>query len=452
MKTLGKGSATVAKWILTLAQEFLDSAPDALHLLVGVRVAAGSAKQNLCIDLMIVTDHALFVALEMNAKGRAQLTPTMAAQAIARQAQDNRLIDRQLPIYAFWLNNQQIGVQADGIPVLHNAHEVQQFMARATANGALLPPDQVTTLVEGLLRQDVDGQAHQFSPLRDLGQALRHWVALPSALDQKLQDQFHRPALFGRARPLLPADINRPLAKALLARDKLLEDADYKKVVPNIYIVELNPDNYAQHYKPIEKDVCERWQTKLLEVLDTTNRRLGRQVYKLSGPLQVQVRPGANLAPGEVRILSQIKPAADLPLPASPQPCLELIPEGRRWPLRLGRMTIGRDPQCDIYLEQPAIQQARLVSGRHAYLVVRNGKVRLFDGATDGEPSTNGTFVNGRRVGPEGQELHTTDTVILGALSPIAPRPDTPGAVSLRFHSACEPTGAARSTLLRGAP
>lgn len=449
MKTLGKGSATVEKWILVLAQELLDSSPDDFHLLVGVRLATDQAKQSLCIDLIIVTAHALFVALETTAKGRAKVTPEAVGHSIASQARDNQLIDQRLPIYAFWLNNQQAGIQADGIPVLHNAHEVQQFMARVPANGAPLLPAQVTTLAEGLLRTDVDGQAHHFSLLHDLGQTLRHWVALPSALDQKLQEQFHRPTLFGRAKPILPADVNRPLAKALLARDKMLEDADYKKVVPNLYIVELNADNYTQHYQPIEKDVCERWQAKLGEVLDTTNRRLGRQVYKLSGPLLVQVRPGANLAPGEVRILSQIRPAADLPPRTSQQPCLELLPQGRRWSLRPGRMTIGRDPQCDIYIEQPAIQQTRLVSGRHAYLVVRNGKVRLFDGATDGEPSTNGTFVNGRRVGPEGQELHADDSIILGALNPIAPCADTPGAVNLRFHVTCEPADAARSTLVR---
>ena len=79
----------------------------------------------------------------------------------------------------------------------------------------------------------------------------------------------------------------------MLARDKLLEDADYKKVVPNEYIVELNPDNYAQHYQPIEAELRQRWQAKLLEVLDTTNQRLGRPIYKLSGPLRVRIRASA---------------------------------------------------------------------------------------------------------------------------------------------------------------
>jgi hypothetical protein len=450
VNSLGKGSATVSKWVLELAQQLLEDFPDALHLLVGVKLVNPLAKGSLCFDLILVTDRAIFVAIEANAKQRPVVTPGTAAQVLAEQLQHAWMVSQQIPVYAFWLRNGTASERDNDAPICQNAHEVQQFMLRATASGAPFPNDKVVALVEGLLRQDVDAQSRRISPLRQLGQALRHWIELPGSLEQKLQEQFHRPLLFGHAGPLLPADVNRHLAKAMLARDRMLEDADYKKIVPNDYIVELNQDNYTRHYQPIETAVRERWQAILLEVLETANRRLGRQVYKLGGPVRVQVRPGANLAASEVRILAQITPATNLTATLSTFACLELTAQGRRWPLRSGRMTIGRDPQCDINVELPAVQQMRLVSGRHAYIVTRNGKFRLFDGATNGEPSTNGTFVNGRRVGAEGKELQDGDILILGTLNPIAPQADMSGAVSLRFQLNCEPSKSTGTLLKPG--
>jgi len=447
MNSLGKGSAPVSKRVLALAQQLLEDYPDVLHLLVGVRLAHAHAGESVCIDLILVTDSALFVAIEASPKGRALVTAGSAAQVLAEQVQHAWMGRQQLPVYAFWLENGTSPKRDDGAPVFHNAQEVQLFMLRATANGAPLSDDQIAVLVEGLLRQDVDARSRRFSLLHRLGQALRYWIELPGIFDQKLQEQFHRPLLFGRAGPLLPADVNRHLAKAMLTRDRMLEDADYKKVVPNDYIVELNQDNYARHYQPIEAELRQRWQEKLLETLDTANRRLGRQVYKLGGPVRVQMRPSASLAASEVRILAQIRPITDVTIALRQSACLELAAQGRRWSLQSGRTTIGRDPQCDVHFDLPAIQQTRLVSGRHAYIVARNGKYRLFDGATDGEPSTNGTFVNGRRVGLEGWALQDGDSVLLGALNPIMPQADTPGAVSLRFHLNCEPARSVEATL-----
>lgn len=320
-------------------------------------------------------------------------------------------------------------------------------MLRATASGITIPAEQLITLVESLLRQDVKTHARQFAPLRQLGQAVRHWIELPGSLDQKLQAYFQRLLRFGHAGPLLPADVSRHLAKAMLTRDRVIEDADYKKVVPNDYIVELNQDNYAPHYQPIEGELRQRWQAKLSEVLDTANRPLGRQVYKLGGPLRVQVRPRADLTASAVRILAQITPATDFTATLHQSACLELVPHAQRWSLRSGRTTIGRDPQCDIYLDLPAIQQNRLVSGRHASIVVRNGKYHLLDGATDGEPSINGTFVNGQRVEREGRVIQDGDMLILGALNPTAPEAETSGIVRLRFQLNCEPARAVEATV-----
>jgi len=80
----------------------------------------------------------------------------------------------------------------------------------------------------------------------------------------------------------------------------------------------------------------------------------------------------------------------------------------------------------------------RLVSGQHAYVHCLPEAYRLFDGAPNGLPSVNGTFVNGRPVPAGGQLLHDGDILILAAVRPLSPSLDTPGVVGMRFRARCE--------------
>jgi pSer/pThr/pTyr-binding forkhead associated (FHA) protein len=77
------------------------------------------------------------------------------------------------------------------------------------------------------------------------------------------------------------------------------------------------------------------------------------------------------------------------------------------------------------------------VSGQHAYLHCLPRAYRLFDGAPNGLPSINGTFVNGRPVPPGGHLLQDGDILILAAVRPQAPSLDTPGVAGLRFRALC---------------
>ena len=79
------------------------------------------------------------------------------------------------------------------------------------------------------------------------------------------------------------------------------------------------------------------------------------------------------------------------------------------------------------------MQEKRLVSSQHAYLQCQAGRYLLFDGAPNGKPSTNGTYVNGQRVPASGYLLQQGDLILLAAIKPAEPRPDTPGVVTLRF-------------------
>jgi predicted component of type VI protein secretion system len=114
--------------------------------------------------------------------------------------------------------------------------------------------------------------------------------------------------------------------------------------------------------------------------------------------------------------------------------CLEVLPGGQRWALHPGVVTIGRGSGCDISLDAPVIKEKKLVSNLHAHLNCQGESYRLFDGAPDGKPSRNGTYVNLRRLPQGGVELKDGDLILLAALDPEHPDPDGPGVASLCFH------------------
>ena len=70
-----------------------------------------------------------------------------------------------------------------------------------------------------------------------------------------------------------------------------------------------------------------------------------------------------------------------------------------------GEMSIGRDPSCGIVIADAS------VSGRHAVVRREPDGWRVAD-----LDSTNGTALNGRRVGPRGARLHPGDEIALGGV------------------------------------
>jgi hypothetical protein len=252
---------------------------------------------------------------------------------------------------------------------------------------------------------------------------------LKNVLPQQLQ-----PVVFShRQEPVLPADVNKQLQAALLNGKNHLEDVNYGKIVPNYFIVEVSPQNYEQNYAPIERQAREQWQQRLLNTLDTANGRQGRKVYRFGGPVEVVVRPTADLSENEVRILSQIRSGDAVETEDSPA-YLERLPDGQRWLLQPGLTTLGRSPDANIYLDSPVIREKRLISNRHAHIRGENGRYYLFDGSPEGKQSQNGTFVNGRMVSPSGQKLSDGDVVVLAALDVNQPRPDIPGSAGFLFR------------------
>jgi len=242
------------------------------------------------------------------------------------------------------------------------------------------------------------------------------------------------------AQSLRAAELGDALCEVMLARDNVIEDAQFNKLVPNQFVVELPPDEYQRSYAPIEQQLGHQWREQLLNRLTTTNSRQGRREYRFGGQVAVSVRPAADLAAGQARIRSRLAPdVAPAEPPPGPLPaCLEVLPDGRRWPLRTGLLTIGRDPASDVVLDDPRVQELRLVSSQHAYLRCAPGAYRLFDGSPNGAPSVNGTYINHQPVPRDGQLLQDGDILILASLHPMNPQLNTPGVVGLRFRAVCE--------------
>ena len=243
------------------------------------------------------------------------------------------------------------------------------------------------------------------------------------------------------SRPDRPADVGDELCKALLARENILEDANYQKVTPNQFVVEMGSENFVQNYQLLKDQILQQWNEKLLAAILTANSRQGRQEYRFAGPLKIEIHPVADLGTSQIRICSRVmtggefdaQPGSQVELPA----CLEILPERRRVKLHPGIVTIGRDPGCDIYLDHAAIQQTKLVSSQHAYLNCKTGSCRLYDGTPNGKPSLNGTYVNLQRLPAGGVELKTGDIILLAALDANRPNADTPGVAVLRFYQDC---------------
>jgi len=235
-----------------------------------------------------------------------------------------------------------------------------------------------------------------------------------------------------------PAEVSDLLCETLLDRVNLLEDAEFRKIVPNQFIVEFAPVIYARHYAPLANVIGTQWRERLLNYLATANSRQGRREYRFAGQVTVEIRPAPDLEPEQLRILSRLQTEApEAPPPAALPACLESLPDGRSWRLRAGLLTLGRDSACDIFLDLPRVLELKLVSSQHAYLQCASGSYRLFDGSPNGLPSVNGTFVNGQPVPLGGQLMQDGDIVILAAVRPQSPRLDTPGVVGLRFRAVC---------------
>lgn len=179
-----------------------------------------------------------------------------------------------------------------------------------------------------------------------------------------------------------------------------------KRFVPNSYVVSLSPADFGQ-FEPYRRSL----ERDMAEALLGAARERGFTL--LSFP-SVEVERDEDVATGDVRVSCALVDASgDEVTPASPElgavaaghtmvldrdallqdrpraprASLEVPAERRRISLGAEPLTIGRDIDNDLVLDD------RRVSRRHSEIRARLGRYTLYD-----LQSTNGTFVNGRRV------------------------------------------------------
>jgi FHA domain len=259
-------------------------------------------------------------------------------------------------------------------------------------------------------------------------------------MNQSMDGPFWRSHLLDRhlpwnAGPIRPSEIGDGLCEAALARENLLEDAEYHKVSPNWFVVEVSQENYQLNYLPIQGQILGQWKDRLLNCLLTVNNRQGRSEFRFAGAVRVEIRPAHGLKPSQARILCSIQAGEIGQSPVSA--CLQSADGSKAWPLRPGVVTMGRDAACDVYIDSPEVQRKKLVSGRHAYIYCQEDSFRLFDGSPDGRPSKNGTFVNLARVPRSGVALKDGDQILLAVSDPTRPDPQAPGVAVLWLRLEC---------------
>lgn len=76
-------------------------------------------------------------------------------------------------------------------------------------------------------------------------------------------------------------------------------------------------------------------------------------------------------------------------------------------------VVLGRDPAASPLAELCASHDN--ISRAHAELQLIDGRVHVRDGTSSRPASTNGTFLNGQRVGPEAVPIHPGDTLRLAS-------------------------------------
>lgn len=439
MKSLRSGLGPVSDEVFELAELLLNRLPDDAYVLTGITLAEPGQQERATIDLIVITNSAVVVAVDIGRDGPTAPTPKQAGRLIARVQQTERLSPALL-VFPAWLGDAAPPDTQDQSAALPHLQAVYNFVLRAGEQAPRPAPDVAAALNDRLLQADAGPLAGTRRPgaVRGFRKVLQDLGDLPGRVDAGLQEQIRQPLALRRADPIRPADVNRQLQEVMMARENLLEDANYGKIVPNDFIVELSQENYERQYRPIEADVCRQWQEKLLDALNTANSRQGRKEYRFSGPVRVRIQPVTNLPEDEVKIYCRVRTTADRLGPSTRQACLELMPDGRQWPLRSGTITLGRDPICDIFVNRPDVQEKRLVSSQHAFIVCERDTCRIFDGSPDGRPSVNGTFVNGRPAAAgSGTVLRDGDVVVLAALDPNNPRPDRQGVAGFVFRQNC---------------
>ena len=222
--------------------------------------------------------------------------------------------------------------------------------------------------------------------------------------------------LFGAK--LQPVQIAKRLIRAMESHQTISLS---KTFVPNSYVVSLGPIDFAQfeqYRKSLERDLAET-------LLGAARERS----FTLLAYPSVELERDDDMPPGDIRVSCAMVDASGDEVAADPK-ALGAVESGHTMvldreallkdrpraprasieqrdapavPLGSDPVLIGRDPQNDVVLDD------RRVSRKHAEVRLRLGRYTLYD-----LQSTNGTYVNGRRVAEK--VLEDGDKISIGGL------------------------------------
>jgi hypothetical protein len=184
-----------------------------------------------------------------------------------------------------------------------------------------------------------------------------------------------------------------------------------RTLVPNTFVVELGPADHGR---------LGEWEDALGDELrDVVSEHAGQQQYAFVGPITVVFEEADDLDTGLFRVRSSttkgraVAPqAAAAPAPSrgqAPAPArsgalhVSLDVEGRSHQVSSPVTVIGRGAEADVVVDDAG------VSRRHAEVHSDGNRVRVIDLG-----STNGTFVDGERVGQQGAPLADGSRITLG--------------------------------------
>jgi hypothetical protein len=142
-------------------------------------------------------------------------------------------------------------------------------------------------------------------------------------------------------------------------------------VCPNSFRITLSPDDIDRFESYID--------ALAKELAETARQHAHLEGYALLGPVEVDLFESSSVKAGQLAVQAEVLEGAEV--------CDLVLTDGQRIRLSDRPIVLGRQPDCDVVLDDSN------VSRRHAEIVVRDGEVVLSDLG-----STNGTKVNGASV------------------------------------------------------
>jgi hypothetical protein len=185
-----------------------------------------------------------------------------------------------------------------------------------------------------------------------------------------------------------PIELGRRLVREMDEQRSV--DVKGRRVVPNDFVIHLSPRDLAGF-----DDIHDVLRTELVEAAREYARE---ESYHFMGPVRVELTADQQLRPGRFGVVATLRQAAGGVGAGS-----LVLPSGQRVALGDRPVTIGRMSDCSIPLNDQNVSRrhAEIKPGRGAYVIADLG-------------STNGTMVNGIRIGGE-QRLSDGDILSFGS-------------------------------------